>query len=69
MFVARFLEVVIPVLVIGIGLGCVVRLARGVPAKAESEQRGWLHSGAVWRSLVQVLLVVAGYFFVTRFFR
>ncbi|HEY4301735.1 MAG TPA: hypothetical protein VGM73_12740 [Candidatus Didemnitutus sp.] len=69
MFVARFLEVVIPVLLVGLGLGCVVRLARGVPARAESEQRGWLHSAAVWRSLVQVLLVVAVYFFLTRFFR
>jgi hypothetical protein len=69
MLVARFLEVVIPVLLVGLGLGCVVRLARGVPEQSEPEPRGWLHSAAVWRTVVQVLLLVAAYFFLTRFFR
>ncbi|HVU17094.1 MAG TPA: hypothetical protein VHD32_09210 [Candidatus Didemnitutus sp.] len=67
MFVARFLEVVIPVMLVGVGLGMVIRLARGTPEAAERKR--WLHSTAVWRTFVQVLLVVAVYFFLTRFFR
>lgn len=67
MLVARAIEVVIPLIFVGILLLIGVRFARGTDRP--EEKQGWLYSSAMWQVLGRVFLAIGVYLFLTRFFR